>query len=385
MKLYLAYCGIFVAAALAAASGFSEYLFYSGEALSVFVLFAVVPGIALLLIVGEPKPEQQRRYVLSTRSVRYVFLAWIAFACLDILSEGYVPLLALLGGNFVYTDFRPPLHGLTNALSLCFVCAVPFTAFRRSGWALAAVVAFQAIILNRGPAFYHMVAYAIAYSAARPSVLRRHAWRYVLGGCAGILLFGLAGSLRQGADFIVYEAFGIIDEYRWIPAGIVWALVYVASPTSNLLYNLSLSELECQPKMWSVLSTLVPGPIRNAVLGHEPTETAFLPCEITGDLFYPGLNVSTGLIQYYIDFGAAGLVIPSLILALVCRRVAGRRFADWDALDAVLCVLLFVNLFAPSFNQLSFVVTVVLIVLLRERKPSEAQDVAQELPGAGSS
>lgn len=369
MKLYLAYCGIFVVAALVAAAGFSEYLFYSSESLAIFVSFAVLPGFAFLLLSGGRKSGVKQRTVLSTRAVQSLFIAWVVLAVIDVASQGYVPLVALLHGDFTYTDFKPPLHGLTNAVSLCFVCAVPFATMRRTAWAVTAVVTFQLVILHRGPAFYHVLGYAIAYTAARPSVLRRHLWRYVTGVGLAIVLFGLAGSLRQGVDFIVYEAFGITEEYRWIPAGLVWVLVYVASPTANLLYNLSLSELACEPKMWSFLSTLIPGPIRNVVLGHEPTDAAYLPCEITGDLFYPGLNVSTGYIQYYMDFGVLGLIAPSLIIALACRRLGTGRSAEWDALDSVLCVLLFVNLFAPSFNQLSFVVTVMLVLGLRTKQP----------------
>jgi hypothetical protein len=365
MRFYLAYFAIFGMAALIAASGVSRFLFFSFESLAVFVAFVFLPGLLFLGYLRFRLPEAPPRGELSRRAVTWLFAAWAALAVFEIAAAGYVPLLELLGGNFVYTDFKPPTHGLTNALSLVFVCAAPFTAFRRPGLALATIVLFQFVILNRGPAFYHLLGYVIAFVASRPGILRRNRLRFLAGFAVAVLLFGLVGAVRMGSDFAAHEAFGIEEQFEWLPGTVVWALIYLSSPTSNLLFNLSHGELACQPQMLAILSTLVPGPLRNAMLGHEPTDDAYLPCEITGDLYYPGLNVSTGFVQYYIDFGPFGLVLGAVVVSTALWFLSRRPLARWGALEPIVCVVLFVNLFAPAFNQLSFVVSMALALALR--------------------
>lgn len=373
MKAYLIYCGLFVFAAVIAASGISEFLFYSHEAAAWFFVFGVLPGGLLVFALDQRLPRPAPAGLMSEARLNVLLWGWALMALVDFASQGYVPILALARGDGVYTDFKPPLHGFTNALSLAYMCGSPFVRTRRSRLGVWAIILFQIAIVNRGPAFYHVVAWAIGYAARQASEGTLRLRRYVIGGGVGVMLFGAAGSLRQGADFIVHEAFGVRDEYRWIPGGLVWALIYISSPTSNLLYNISLRSLICRPAMLTVLSTLVPGPIRNAVLGHVPTGEAYLPCEITGDLYYPSLNVSTGFIQFYMDFGVAGLVIPSLLVGGIAWYLS-RPLREWRPMHSLMCVLLFVNLFAPSFNQLSFVVAFVVVrMLTRDMLETAAQ------------
>ena len=284
-----------------------------------------------------------------------------------------MPLVALVTHGRTYTDFRPPLHGLTNAFSLAFMCLVPHAPKRRRWlWVAGAMVAFQVAIVHRGPALYHLLALGIGLASRSSRGGRIAGWKVASLVGASIVAFGLAGSLRQGPEFLVEEAFGLRPAFGWLPTGAVWALIYQASPTSNLLYNISLPESSCKPNVPAVLSTLIPGPLRNRALGFHPGEDVVLPCEISGDLFYPGLNVSTGYIQFFLDLGLAGLAVLSSIVGFAINVLRVRRFHSWGPEQAFVCVLLFVNAFAPAFNQLSFVATGVLLWLARLLPPSGA-------------
>jgi oligosaccharide repeat unit polymerase len=231
------------------------------------------------------------------------------------------------------------------------------------------VVGYQLIILNRGPAIYHLIAYLVGvFSLIIAQKGLGHALSKILvTSIIIVVFFGFLGNLRSADVQIIKDIFGVNPEYYWLPDALLWVLIYFTSPFSNLLYNISLDDVSCTSGMLSTLSGMVPGFLRNDLLQHD-VDTGFnLPCETTGNLYYPGLNVSTGFVQFFIDYGLVGFLMFSVLTSFVFRRLSKNGMENWDAFSSLFCVLLFVNIFAPSFTQLSFVISFLILMLFSRR------------------
>jgi hypothetical protein len=358
MKGALLYGVFYLCAAGICSAGISEYLFFEQEAFLVFLLYWLFPliGFSILFLGVNCKLNSYKNNRLE-----YSISFWLILVVVDFIFAGYIPIVNILtsdGG--LYTEFKPPLHGLTNAISLSIVCFLPFSTFRKKNLIAAIIIGYQLIILNRGPLIYHLLAYVTGCIFVNKKYLNLK--KIVLWLIGVLILFSFVGSLRSGfrEDVDIHELFGITSSYGWLPGAVVWIIIYFSSPISNLLYNISLEEVTCSSGVSAVLSSVIPGFLRNAYLEHDVMSGNNLACEITGQLYYAGLNVSTGFVQYFIDFGKWGLTISSLITAMVLYRIS-KTYEKWDALNSLLIVLLFVSIFAPAYNQLSFMAAFIII------------------------
>ncbi len=272
-------------------------------------------GAAALELDEEPQPEFSSGFGAG---IFVAFMILYAFAALNVVVSGYIPLFALFGGGRSgYAEFGiPSVYGAFLAYSNALGC-LAFYANLRTGRRVylllfLSVLAMQLVFVTRqNMATLLVEAFVIRCIA----VGRISGLKIVALLAAGLVGFALIGELRSGG---IRDLIRVEPEYLWMPASLLWLYAYSYFNILNLDNMITQSGAPFfDGGMWA---TLLPSVLRPDIDTSSYLEVA-------------SMTVSSYAYPVYMDVGPVGLMLFTALLGFLTARayrraLQGRRFID---------------------------------------------------------
>ncbi len=245
----------------------------------------------------------------------FFFMLWLLATSAEIYHAGGLPLIWLYqNSDKTYFDFGiPSLHGLLNSLSLTLICFLVVDMFQRSRWRLQnlalifIIIIIYILLISRQlivSAFIEVFVIVI-YLCSQKKIFRyKHVIYVVLLSLAVVIGFGIIGDARS-SDF--YQTVGLNDVNPLVPSGFIWFYIYMVTPLNNLFYNVSNHSYLLIENTSAFFYSILPTVVKAALFdmdGESRWAQDFLQ---TGLLPNPNFNVSTALIQAYLDADLYGI------------------------------------------------------------------------------
>jgi hypothetical protein len=255
----------------------------------------------------------------------------------EVIFSGGVPLLWLLRGSAKnYTEFGlPVVHVFASAL-ISVLAPIEFALYIvNGGRRRLAIPAFSIIwsivIVSRGAVVNDLLQYALLWACLRGIRLKTLV-RSAVVALLVVLMFGYVGDFRSGTNGSS-ESDGTFrnlarptsDYPDWLPSGVLWAYVYVASPLGNLIQTTVSTPPEWDPFFPRTLLNIFPTPLRDAMFGKD-----YALRQGSGDLIESSLNVSSAYIGPFRDDGFWGMAAYSAVLALLSAAAWKRRSRSFE-------------------------------------------------------
>lgn len=308
------------------------------------------------------------------RLLRRSFAIWILLTIVEIIVSGGLPILWLIrGSSKTYFDFGiPTVHGFLNSLLLSIgVCQIALFAFDNKKKRLMVpgfIVVWSVIVVTR-----NMMMVLIIEGAITWGLLRGFSSRKILKAFAAlvvlVLIFGYIGDFRSGAEAFRNLAQPTDDYPAWLPSGVLWGYIYLTTPVGNVVNTVVFGNPVNNLLFPNTTSLLFPSVLRSIIYGNGAADEAF-----SGNLVTDAFNVSTAYVGPFQDFGHLGLVLFSILLAVVALITWSRRSLRGIAIYAVIgqCVVLSV-----FFNHLFYlpVITQVIWLFFFLRDPAGRSEV----------
>jgi oligosaccharide repeat unit polymerase len=276
------------------------------------------------------------------------FVILYAFAAVNVLIAGYVPLLSLVTtGDSRYWEFGvPSVYGAFLAYANALGC-LAFYIYLRSGRRkylvlfLSVLVMHFAFVTRQNIATLLVEAFVIRGLSAKRFSTFTIIWTIALA----LVAFSALGTLRSGD---IKTIIGVQPQYNWIPTSLIWVYAYSYFNALNIDNMIAASGAPYfDGYMWQ---SLLP-----SVLRPDVDHGSYL--EISS------MNVSSYVFPVYIDIGT-GVVMWTFVVALLTaiayrRAVTLCRFIDVAAYSCLFfCAFLsfFTNcwLYLPVIFQLLF-------------------------------
>lgn len=359
----------------------SELLvFSSGQLMSVvgwiLVPFTLTTLVYLACSSWEPLNPASFRLDVETRvshlwkNLQFAFVIWAMLTIVEIVASGGVPILWLIQGSSKnYFDFGiSSLHGLLNSLLLT-MGLIAFALFaltrkRSYAWLPAFVIVWSVIAVTRNMLIVILIECGIVWA-----MIRGFTWRSLVKGMVWliglILLFGYIGDIRTGAESFREVAEPSQNYPDWLPSGVLWGYIYVATPINNLVNTVQNTHPVYSPLFPYATSLLFPSVVRG--MFYDPTTVADLQ---SGDLVTEALNVSTAYMGAFRDFGMVGIACFSIVLAWVSAHFWRDRSLRGSLVYAVLGQCMVLSIFFNHLFDLPIITQAMwLYVFLPVRKP----------------
>lgn len=293
-----------------------------------------------------------------------LFYSYCIISFLDVIYSGGFPLIwKLTGDPRDYVDFGiPTLHGLANAI-VFFLASFGIILIRlkffRINWLVLLLFIWQVLIFSRGTIMVMIVQMTLVYlMISKRSIIRL--FFVSISGFLVIVVFGLLGDLRQGANpyfgFVVseWQAF-----FEMMPSGFLWFYVYFVSGFNNFLYNAALIDPSYFPIF--TFAKLIPSVVYN-FLGIDKAVDSF-------DFVNSGLNVSTIYSGFYSDFGFFAFLPVFFIQFLASYSFS--RAQSGNVLHllsfSICCQAIIFSPFIDTFFYLPFICQFLLILVFKKR------------------
>ncbi|BDU54580.1 hypothetical protein LTEGF4_02610 [Limnohabitans sp. TEGF004] len=119
-----------------------------------------------------------------------------------------------------------------------------------------------------------------------------------------IVGFGVIGDARS-SDF--YQTIGLNDVNPLIPSGFIWFYIYMVTPLNNLFYNVSYDSYLLVENASAFFYSILPTVVKVAMFDVDVENRWAQDFLQTGLLPNTSFNVSTALIQAYLDAGLYGI------------------------------------------------------------------------------
>lgn len=333
----------------------------------VFVASIVILSCAAGAIIGYgfvgagQKVTVTRLGGISFPNFGVLFPVWLIITLFETLLSGGVPVVWIIqGSSRTYEEFGiPTVHGFANAiwLYLAFACVAtrvarspappilvsvlllvwPFIAISRALGTILAFACFVFYLLWRRPSFRSVAGWACFFLLCF------------------VILFGTLGDIRASEYSI--EASLQIDPDARIPTGIYWVFAYLASPISNLVYNLYVTDPQYNLIPVNLLMPLLPSVVRRA-LGMDTGFEGYL-----GELSHPAFNVSTAFMPAYMDAGTVGVCVFAFLIGLSghCIWAVSRSLPRLLPLLSFFHVCVILTVFSNQFFQIPIVLVFILL------------------------
>ncbi|HEY3658128.1 MAG TPA: O-antigen polymerase [Steroidobacteraceae bacterium] len=250
-------------------------------------------------------------------TVAVAFVILYAFAAVNVLLAGYVPLLSLVTtGDSRYWEFGvPSVYGAFLAYANALGC-VAFYLYLRSGRRkylilfLSVLVMHFAFVTRQNIATLMVEAFVI-----RGLLVKRFSGFTLIWSIAlSLIAFSALGTLRSGN---IKEIIGVQQQFNWIPTSLIWVYAYSYFNALNIDNTIAASGAPYfDGYMWQ---TLLPSIFRPDIDHGSYLEIS-------------SMNVSSYVYPVYIDIGK-GVVLWTFIVGFLTaiayrRAVTLRRFID---------------------------------------------------------
>ncbi len=282
---------------------------------------------------------------LSADRILKMFNLWLGIILLEVIySKGFPLLWSAIGISKSYASFGiPTVHGFVNSLAW----VISMSAFihyldtdsRKEKKSMVKIIAVLCVgyimLLAR-----QTIVTGFVQIFAILLLKRKVSLKTLLSiGILGIILFGIAGNIRSGADHFRMVA-GITSGIPDFLLGFYWVYMYVATPVGNVnsLVNYRLVFSNGLVMTKAVLPTVLMGILFGA---SRFTYHDFLVNK--------AFNVSSFLLVPYLDFGFYGVAVMSALFGAIgyftWRSYSKQMF---DA-EAVMQYAVFFQIMAMSF------------------------------------
>jgi oligosaccharide repeat unit polymerase len=280
--------------------------------------------------------DDQDYLVRVERSMDRWFYCWIALAVVDIGLSGGLPIVWLLTGNSViYTDFGVPVIQVFLTALLAVLALGKFGLYllygnRRRLLIPAVQIAWGIMIVSRALIMGAVVEAAVLWLCLCGVNLKRML-RVFAASVLVVLFFGYMGDIRTGSATFREVARPTRNYPEWLPSGVLWFYIYIASPLANLVQTTEMSEPANDPFFSRTILFIFPAPLRNAIYGKQFTQDQ----QAAGDLVTPTLTVSSAYVGPYLDDGSWGMGCYSALLGVISAYCWRRRSTFRDKLRYV--------------------------------------------------
>lgn len=320
------------------------------------LVFLVISALSLTLVdtLFSAKLDFVKKAPRRAALLHFIDFSKVAFLFLALVSSAYTqfkfPLMGVIGLPAVeYNEFGiPGVQGLVNAVFLAFVTAGfyakrIYSGLRFSFWVYLIVLIYPMLILSRQLIMSAAVQIIFIWwftSTARLYVKVRFV---VVASVVLLLVFGLIGNIRTGDD-VITSFLG--DTANQSLSVLYWGYIYIASPISNLSFNIPI--VVPDESISTLFSGLLPTPLRTA-LGINKGFDGFDNIEFIN----PNLNMSTYYAPGLFSFGWAGMYFLQALLVFVLVFLKScAKFGQLSILS--IAVLVQVAIFSPFTNLLLY-------------------------------
>lgn len=258
-----------------------------------------------------------------TGMAKNLLMGTALLALLEVVLEGFIPLISLLQGQRVsHFDFGiASVHGLViaafQALGTYFFVLYLATGKRTYLW-LALIPVFYAILfMTRKMMTVCIMQYLIVFMVVRQPRLATM-FRVFLVLLLFIFMFGLLGDVR-GSTASIENYGGMGDTFDfWGASGFAWVYLYVTTPLDNVAFTITYFEPEANPFFNRTLGGLVPSVIANIFVESSGADRFAAAAQARYWLQSEVFNVSSGFNSPYLDHGWAGIVTYAGFLGFAC-------------------------------------------------------------------
>ncbi|SDT22733.1 oligosaccharide repeat unit polymerase [Mucilaginibacter mallensis] len=299
---------------------------------------------------------------LKKRIFKFFYL-WAIVSIFEIIASGGVPIVWLFTGSSKdYMDFGiHSIHGLMNALELSlgvlgyYVYRVTkekkflFLTFTFFLWNLIIITRQVDVVLIVEVFFVYLL-----LSDNKLKLLRN----ILISSLLFVILFGIAGDARSGADNFTQLAQPTDNWPDWLPSGFLWVYIYITTPLNNLLFSFTFTVKHYQFLFPNTLSLLFPSFIRGLIYGPEGGD-------VSGNLVTDAFNVSSAFASPYQDMGYYGIMLFSVFAGAFTNVVWWCKGIKRIFFRAIIAQILILSIFFNHFFYLpvSFQFVWILIIL----------------------
>jgi len=311
---------------------------------------------------GAKRVEVRLNFDLLTMRLRRWFIFWIVMSCVEIVVSGGIPIVWLLQGKSkTYMDFGiPSVHGFMNSLLLAIAItnAALFGVLRQKRYLLipAFVLLWSTLAVTRNMMI--VIVLEVSLLILQMQRIRFGTVLRLVGGVAIlILVFGFIGDFRTGSESFRLLAQPTKNYPQWLPSGILWGYIYLATPLNNLVYTAHVTPPLYNPLFPNTLSSLLPTVLRTMVFGQNSASLG------TGTLVTDAFNVSTAFAGPFQDFGYIGIFLFSSAIGAVSAYFWKRTSLRDLLIYTVLAQCLLLTVFYDHFLLLPIITQVVWLAI----------------------
>jgi oligosaccharide repeat unit polymerase len=337
----------------------SELLVYSTATVLNITLWIVVPYMVTVLaletfyvLVPQRALDANDRQPIDLeaidRKLLHWFIFWIVCTVLEIIASGGLPIIWVFqGSSKTYFDFGiPSVHGLLNSMLLAIGIG-QFGLFALDGkkrhlWIPGWIFLWSILAITRNMMIVLLLECALVWGLVR-GIRKRFFFRAVAGAMVLVLLFGYLGDFRTGAASFRSTAAPTADYPDWLPSGVLWVYIYLATPVGNLVNTATNVTPKYDLLFPNTGALLFPTVLRKFLYGDAASTSQ------SGELVVDALNVSTAYVGPYQDFGHLGVLAFSLLFGLIAAYSWKQRTFRDALIYAVLGQCLVLSVF---FNHL---------------------------------
>ena len=311
------------------------------------------PSMHRPFTVGKPTPEQ---LAICEARLKPLLKLWIGATILETIASGGLPIIwSVTHSAKQYYDYGiPSVHGfvmsLFLALTLCYFLLYLLTGEKKYLKFPVFAIFWTLVLITRGTMVYLLLEFAVL--SLRIKRIRAKLVAIMVGAAVTlILVFGVVGDIRSGAESFRELAEPTASYPSWSPSGILWAYVYITTSINNLTYTLETSQPVRKLLLPNTLAPLFPTVIRNTIYGSASQAAEVLD----GNL--PDFNfvASTAYVGPAEDFGIAAIFGFSLVVALVCNWYWYKCDMRSQLIFAVLMLCLILSSYFDLFLSLPII------------------------------
>ena len=312
------------------------------------------------------------RNVSSFLNIKTLFIVNAALWIISFVYSG-LPLYEILTGvDYAYSDFGIPILIVFITCFNSFLCVYCFHCYlssRNKKYVLYYLFCLGLYILaySRGLIMVTLISSIFLWLSAKGNVVKtKHILILFTGALIILYGFGYAGNIRtaqsvardNNASGYAYDNTLILEiasaspafTKNIIPNEYFWTYVYIASPMSNLQYNVSKQELRTY-----TMSDFV-----NLIINETWYETV---SKRIGEI-YPwlkrrevplvidNLNVSTTYVKSFMYMGYLGMIIllvHILVMPIIYLKILGLKSQYLPVAVAIMCSIYFFSIFDNMF------------------------------------
>lgn len=357
----------------------SPRLYYSIDKVFSVAFFVVSPALIsyfLLFVFRSVVKRRKKNLELvfgknEIKKIRFIFFGLVTLSLIEFAIEGYIPLISKMrGASISHFDFGiPSVHGFLMAgfLSLSTIALVLYQQTKNRLYLYVILYTFfwAMLIVSRKVFMVGVTQWVFVYLCLnRVSFLK--VMKVVTIALIVVIAFGMVGDIRSGAGHINDLGGFKSDSLILSIPGLNWIYLYMTTPLHNFIYATQNAIPEYNILYTRTFNSLVPSIVVEAINGSGSRYDFAAAASNVGSWFESeSFNVSTAMLQPYIDNGWIGVQILMALLGVVSGWVffSGSGAMAFFSLITIstACVL---SIYSDNFTNLNFIGQFIFYILI---------------------